>query len=42
VAAVARELVLAPVGWEIATYERFRRELAAAGGSRSQGISSSR
>jgi energy-coupling factor transporter ATP-binding protein EcfA2 len=41
-AAVARELVFAPVGREIATYERFRRELAAAGGSRSQGISSSR
>jgi energy-coupling factor transporter ATP-binding protein EcfA2 len=42
VAAVARELVLAPVGWEIATYERFRRELAAARGSRSPGISPSR
>ena len=41
-AAAARELVLAPVGREIATYEWFRRELAAARGSRSQGISSSR
>jgi hypothetical protein len=36
VAAVARDLVLAPVGQEIATYERFRRELAVARGSAGQ------
>ncbi|HEX8009015.1 MAG TPA: hypothetical protein VF482_21610, partial [Trebonia sp.] len=33
IAAVAAELVLAPVGREIAEYERFRRELAVAQGS---------
>ncbi|HEX6449906.1 MAG TPA: GTPase [Trebonia sp.] len=42
VTAVARDLVLAPVGWEIGTYERFRRALAAARGSRFPGISPSR
>jgi hypothetical protein len=42
VAAVARGLVLAPVGQEIAVYQRFRRELAVARGSRSPGISPSR
>ena len=34
VAAAARDLVLVPVGQEIAQYERYRRELAVAGGSR--------
>jgi GTP-binding protein EngB required for normal cell division len=32
VAAVARDLVLAPAGWEIGEYERFRRELVTAQG----------
>jgi hypothetical protein len=32
VTAVARDLVLAPVGREIGEYERFRRELATAQG----------
>ncbi len=34
VARVARDLVLAPVGREIAQYERYRRDLAVAAGSR--------
>ena len=42
VAAAARELVLAPAGWEIAAYERFRRELAAARGPHSPATSPSR
>jgi GTP-binding protein EngB required for normal cell division len=37
VAAVARDQVLAPVGQEIATYERFRGKLAVARGSAGQG-----
>jgi hypothetical protein len=33
IASVTRELVLTPVGTELADYERFRTELATAGGA---------